>query len=1172
MMICYVQDLPKLVSRWIMDSGASRHMTGKTALLYDVNDINGGYVGFAGNQGGRIIGEGTLSNGIITFERVNYIAELENNLLSISQICDRMYTTYFTNKECLILKPGFVIPEEWIIMRAPRVNDLYVLDMSVATTTTGQAHCFVSKATEKESRLWHRKMGHIHLRKMNHLVHNDLVTGVNIKGFHLEGECISCVRGKQKKKSHPTKQVNSVSRPLERLHMDLFGPVNVKSITGDSYCLVVTDDYSRFSWVMFLKTKDETFDSLVVLFKKIENLYQRPICRIRSDNGTEFKNSKMEEYCDERGILHEFSAPYTPQQNGVAERKNRTLIETARTMLADSKLPINFWAEAVSAACYTLNRVLTVKKFNKTCFELINKRKPNLKYLEPFGSPCTVIEPNGKFGTKSFEGIFVGYSGPTRRVFVPSEKRIIEAANVECQGYTMPPQNPGDSWRYNYDRLWGSFDMRKESDEEEDFFDELDVFREYESSLRFPAEYTRRSSETSNDNEAGPSNSGDHEDEVAPGNQSVVNDNQEAENMPVFDDSDSDLEGEQIQELRQTNQVSEQDAEQNVTNLEGNVDVPDEVMPRTLSYHPEEQIIGDLQSGVRTRRQLDQGLSSFYSSVKSLQDEFSLCCFISQIEPRTYKEALTEDSWVNAMQEELNQFEKLKVWKLVDLPEGHRKINTKWVFKCKRDDRGVVVRNKARLVVQGFSQQEGIDFTEVYAPVARLEAIRIFLAFASWKNFKVYQLDVKSAFLYGKVKEEVYVGQPPGFVDPHHSNKVYLLDKALYGLHQAPRAWYETLSQHLLANNFIRGTIDATLFTKIVDGHLLIVQIYVDDIIFGSTNENLCKDFEQVMKQKFEMSSMGEMKFFLGLQVDQLPEGIFIHQTKYVHDILEKFGMSDSSSAATPLATNHGIHPDLTGDRADERLYRSMIGSLMYLTASRPDIMYPTCLAARFQSNPRASHLIIVKRILRYLKGTPSLGLWYPRKGDFTLEGYSDSDFGCCKQNAKSTTAGCQFFGPRLVTWQCKKQTSVALSTCEAEYVSASSCCSQILWIQQQMRDYGLQFLNTPIFVDNEAAINITKNPVHHAKTKHIEIRHHFIRDCFEKKLIRIEKIHTDEQKADLHTKAFDRNRFKYLLKLNGMMLFSVVDGIVSVDAETTVDDDDKQSAMVCRLFTCFGL
>ena len=222
------------------------------------------------------------------------------------------------------------------------------------------------------------------------------------------------------------------------------------------------------------------------------------------------------------------------------------------------------------------------------------------------------------------------------------------------------------------------------------------------------------------------------------------------------------------------------------------------------------------------------------------------------------------------------------------------------------------MRNKARLVVKGFHQQEGIDYTEVYAPVARLESIRIFLAFTSWKGFKVYQLDVKSAFLYGKLREKVNVGQPPGFVDPQNKKKAYLLDKALYGLHQAPRAWYETLSQHLVSNGFIQGTVDSTLFTKEVGKHLIIVQIYVDDIIFGSTNESLCKEFEKIMKTKFEMSSMGEMKFFLGLQVDQLPDGIFIHQTKYVHDILKKFGMESLQPLSTPLALNHGICMDET--------------------------------------------------------------------------------------------------------------------------------------------------------------------------------------------------------------------------------------------------------------------
>ena len=269
------------------------------SLLYDLRAINGGYVGFAGNQGGKIVAEGKLSNGIVSFDKVNYIAELENNLLSVSQICDKGFTTLFTDKECMILKQGFVVPKEWILMKAPRENDLYVLNMGTASTETKAAQCFVSKATEKESILWHRKMGHISLRKMNHLVHNELVNGVNLKNFNMTDVCVSCKKGKQVKKSHPKKILNTIKLPLERLHMDLFGPVNVKSIAGDNYCLVVTDDYSRFSWVFFQERKDETFQNLMYLFNKLERLYNIPIRRIRSDNGTEFKNNLMMKYCNE---------------------------------------------------------------------------------------------------------------------------------------------------------------------------------------------------------------------------------------------------------------------------------------------------------------------------------------------------------------------------------------------------------------------------------------------------------------------------------------------------------------------------------------------------------------------------------------------------------------------------------------------------------------------------------------------------------------------------------------------------------------------------------------------------------------------------------------------------------------------------------------------------------
>jgi hypothetical protein len=495
--------------------------------------------------------------------------------------------------------------------------------------------------------------------------------------------------------------------------------------------------------------------------------------------------------------------------------------------------------------------------------------------------------------------------------------------------------------------------------------------------------------------------------------------------------------------------------------------------------------------------------------------------------------ALTDPFWVEAMQEELQQFLKLNVWEKVTLPRHEKALNTKWVFRVKKDERGVVIRNKARLVVQGFYQIEGLDYDEVFAPVARLESIRLFLAYASYKRFNVYQLDIKSAFLYGKIHEDIYVNQPPGFEDYESPNHVFKLNKALYGLHQAPRAWYETLSQHLLKNGFTRGHIDNTLFTKKVNDDLLLVQIYVDDIIFGSTNDDLCKDFEKLMKSEFEMSAMGLMSFFLGLQVQQVKNGIYIHQTKYVHDILSRFKMLDCKVASTPVEVNHKLGPALEDEAVDEKLYRSMIGSLMYLTASRPDITFAVSLCSRYQAAPKVCHLKAVKRILCYLKGRPNLGLWYPYDDDFILTAFSDSDYGGCNADKKSTTGGCQFLGSRLVTWQCKKQATVSISSAEAEYIAAASCCSQVLWIQHQLRDYGLIISHTPIHIDNSAAVCIIRNPVQHTKTKHIDIRYHFIRDCYEKHLINLIQIETLKQNADILTKAFSKSRFEELINMN---------------------------------------
>jgi hypothetical protein len=397
-------------------------------------------------------------------------------------------------------------------------------------------------------------------------------------------------------------------------------------------------------------------------------------------------------------------------------------------------------------------------------------------------------------------------------------------------------------------------------------------------------------------------------------------------------------------------------------------------------------------------------------------------------------------------------------------------------------------------------------------------------------------MDVKSAFLNGNLQEEVYVKQPPGFVSSTFPNHVYKLQKALYGLKQAPRAWYDTLSSYLLSNDFTRGSIDKTLFFKRNKADVILVQIYVDDIIFGSTDEKLCKWFSNLMSKQYQMSMMGELTYFLGLQVHQKPDGIFINQGKYVNDLLTKYSLKDCSIMKTPMSTADKLDKDQSGKSVCQTTYRGMIGSLLYLTASRPDIMFSTCLCARYQSEPKESHLKAVKRIFRYLKGTPNLGLWYPKDSGFDLIGYTDADYAGCKLDRKSTSGGCQLLGGKLVSWSSKKQNSVATSTAEAEYVAAGSCCAQLLWMQHQLADYDLVFTKTPIMCDNQSAIAITENPVFHSRTKHIEIRHHFIRDCAEKGKVILKYVPTNDQLADIFTKPLNEDRFLYLLGQLGML------------------------------------
>ncbi len=643
----------KPASVWYIDSGCSRHMTGNNTLLHDFKSINGGYVAF-GSKGGRISGKGTVSNGILSFNQVNYVDNLDYNLLSVSQICDNKYSTLFDDSACYVLKPGFTIPKEWILLTAPRVKDVYLLDMNSESSLSVES-CLISKASDSDSILWHRRMGHVNFNNMNALVKNENVFGLPNKLFANTDLCVACQKGKQHKSSHKIKKINTIDTPLQLLHMDLFGPVNTLSIGRKAYCLVITDDFSHFTWVFFLKLKSETADIIKCHILKIENLSNHKVKTIRCDNGTEFRNTNLDSFCENKGIYRQYSAARTPQQNGVAERRNRTLIEAARTMLADSQLPVTFWAEAVNTACYVQNRVLIVKSKSKTPYELYVGRKPNINFLKPFGCQCTILKQKdylGKFDTKSDDGYFVGYSSVSMayRVFNRRTRLIEESPNVSFLERTENQPGTGPRWLFDLDSLVNSFNLSIADYVSEDFSGNIDVDFSVDNSeddmiirtvdppcyvqpppvvSEEPSALSQGESSTIRERES-------HHETADPSHDILATD-------PISDDIPTD-------HVSQEELVISTAPELNQSNMESVINEEPVAQSRLQSYHPVENILGDLSQGVLTRNQT------------GLINTCLHACFLSQMEPKNAIEALKDSSWIEAMQEELQQFYNLDVW------------------------------------------------------------------------------------------------------------------------------------------------------------------------------------------------------------------------------------------------------------------------------------------------------------------------------------------------------------------------------------------------------------------------------------------------------------------------------------------------------------------------------
>ncbi|GKA99022.1 retrovirus-related pol polyprotein from transposon TNT 1-94, partial [Tanacetum coccineum] len=533
-----------------------------------------------------------------------------------------------------------------------------------------------------------------------------------------------------------------------------------------------------------------------------------------------------------------------------------------------------------------------------------------------------------------------------------------------------------------------------------------------------------------------------------------------------------------------------------------------------------------------------EGLSDEETHLAMFADQDTYLSFpLPNQDPTTFEDAVKSEKWRHAMDQEIQAIERNNTWELTTLPYGGKSIRVKWVYKTKLNENGEVDKYKARLVAKGCSQEYGVDYAEVFAPVARLETIRLILALAAQKTWTVYQLDVKSAFLHGEIKEEVFVDQPPGYEVKGQESKVYRLKKALYGLKQAPRAWYSRIEAYFIREGFTKCPYEHTLFIKFgAGGKILIVCLYVDDLIYTGNDKEMFEVFKKSMMTEFDMTDLGKMRYFLGIEVEQRTDGIFIGQRKYAQEMLRKFNMDQCNAVHNPIVPGIKLTKDDEGTEVDGTIYRQMVGSLMYLTTTRPDLMFAVSLISRYMKRPTESHLASARRVLRYVKGTINFGIFYRKGGNKELIGFTDSDYAGDLDDRKSTSGYVFLMSSGAVSWCSTKQPVVTLSTTEAEFIAAASSACQVVWLRRILEKLSqVQHSPTVVYCDNTSAIRLSRNPVMHGRSKHIDVRFHFLRELVNDGVVELVQCSTQEQVADILTKPLKLDAFLKLRQLLGV-------------------------------------
>ena len=1100
---CHISSSPLQIDAnfdWNADSGATSHMTphshwirNYTPFRTPIRLANDDIVYSAGIGSVRFVPTiGGKKARVVEFTRVLHVPDLRTNLLSILYLTrQKQFTVLINSREMRFTRNNTTL-------FTAQINENNAAFLDGATDANTESASYISTLPLDIS-LWHRRLAHHDHSSVKQMKSKNLVTGIDIKSNKSPDPiCEPCLAGKMNANPFPPSKTRA-SKPLELIHTDLHGPFKTSTMSGYRYWITFIDDYTRFRAVMFLKTKDQAFDAFRRYKAYAENHLSAKIQSMRCDKGGEYMSTEFINFMLENGITRQYTVRARPQQNGVAERANRTIEEHVVAMLEESRLPPSFLGQAVAAYVHIWNRCSTTSLDSKTPYELWHGKKPDVSHLRVWGCTAYVhIQKDKRTGIRSHmeKCVFIGYPEGYKgwMFYNPTTKRTVISERAEFDeryfpGLKRTPLTP-------------------------------EPFERRPDTLYTPA----------------PDLGGDNEPDTNP-----TQDN----NVPL-----PEIAPEPLEPLPPTPPA-------NLAPLE-----PDD---HSASPEPEQSPEQSPTIPIairRTRREIrpptewwkvKHQTPAIESDSEGSEDEFDgdsaeFAGAAHDLDPKSLKAALRRsdaEKWQEAVELEFDNHIRNGTWEIVDLPPGAKCINSGWVFRVKRNADGSIERYKARLVAKGYSQRPGFDYNEVFAPTFRCAASRTIIALAAINDLHLRSIDISHAFINGDLDETIYMRQAEGY-HKGGSNRVYRLLKSLYGLKQAARQWNKKLHDTLIAMGFKRLESDHAIYIFVRDDVRIIIPVFIDDITFASSNPAAIDSAIKELASHFKLRDLGPTSFLLGIKItrDAAKREIALSQRQYIIDALERFNMSDCNPIGTPMDPGAKLSSSMSPQTPEERKlmenipYLNAVGTLQYLaTSTRPDISYAVGVLARFNKNPGIEHWKAVKHLFRYLKGSLDYKLVYgPSDSPALFTTYTDADHGGNPDNGRSTGGYAIIIGGGAVSWSSRLQSVVSLSTTEAEYIAAVEAGKEIIWMRNLLTEFGFSITSpSPLLIDNNSAVTVAKNPEHHGRMKHLDLRFHWLRDTVEAGHISPTHIPTTTQAADIFTKPLKRPKIDVCLGLLGL-------------------------------------